>query len=363
VHASAIGEKANVDPGRISRALRLLSTDHIFQEVKPDVYAHNRRSYVLTTAKTHAEIVSNPESKHEGSTGVPALVTVITERSILLSTRMIEYLTSPETAFSQEQSSSTFTLVYGAPLFEWMNLPENAYARKMFAFAMSGTIGFQPRTPIAKAFDWNSLPDDALVIDVGGGVGSTTLEIAKAVPKLKYIVQDMPGVVAEGEKWFKARLPAAIEEGRVKFEAHTFFDPQPPRPALPAVYFLRLVAHDWSEKYLSIIFRNLRSAADPGTHLLIQDSVLLNACPLPPALAKELPEIRGIPLLDPPSPLLPNLGVVTPYQSDLSMMNILNAQERTIFEFKSVLEKCGWKIQYIYRFDHVGPALVISTPV
>jgi tRNA G46 methylase TrmB len=50
------------------------------------------------------------------------------------------------------------------------------------------------------AFDWASLPDDSLIVDVGGGVGSAMLEIAKAFPKLNYVVQDVPGVALEGEK-------------------------------------------------------------------------------------------------------------------------------------------------------------------
>jgi tRNA G46 methylase TrmB len=58
------------------------------------------------------------------------------------------------------------------------------------------------------AFDWASLPDDGLVVDVGGGVGSATLEIAKAFPKLRYIVQDIPGVTVEGEKVSNVLLPS-----------------------------------------------------------------------------------------------------------------------------------------------------------
>jgi hypothetical protein len=120
---------------------------------------------------------------------------------------------------------------------------------------------------------------------------------------------------------FPRRGPKRITDNVNEFfQGHNFFHPQPPRPTPPSVYFLRLVAHNWSDKYLSILLRNLRDASGPGTHLLIQDSVLLNACRLPETLGKDsLPEIRGVPILDPPSPLLPNLGVLTPYQSDLSV--------------------------------------------
>jgi hypothetical protein len=55
-----------------------------------------------------------------------------------------------------------------------------------------------------EAFDWKSLEQDALVVDVGGGVGSSTLELFKAYPHLRYVVQDRPTVNAHA---IKVRLP------------------------------------------------------------------------------------------------------------------------------------------------------------
>lgn len=51
-----------------------------------------------------------------------------------------------------------------------------------------------------KGFDWKALKEDALVVDVGGGIGSTTLKLLKAYPHLRYIVQDRPHVIADGVK-------------------------------------------------------------------------------------------------------------------------------------------------------------------
>jgi hypothetical protein len=44
------------------------------------------------------------------------------------------------------------------------------------------------------------LENDALVVDVGGGVGATTLQLKKVYPHLRYLVQDRPDVVADGIK-------------------------------------------------------------------------------------------------------------------------------------------------------------------
>ena len=50
------------------------------------------------------------------------------------------------------------------------------------------------------AFDWKSLPKDSVVVDVGGGVGASSLVLAETFPDLKIVVQDRPPVVEEGTK-------------------------------------------------------------------------------------------------------------------------------------------------------------------
>lgn len=42
---------------RPARVLRLLATNHIFREVAPDVFAHNRLSSILDTGKSVEELV------------------------------------------------------------------------------------------------------------------------------------------------------------------------------------------------------------------------------------------------------------------------------------------------------------------
>jgi len=56
-------------------------------------------------------------------------------------------------------------------------------------------------------FDWHALPRGSLVVDVGGGIGSTSMLLASAFsshgedsPSLRFIIQDRPIVVEMGEK-------------------------------------------------------------------------------------------------------------------------------------------------------------------
>ncbi len=47
-------------------------------------------------------------------------------------------------------------------------------------------------------YDWKSLPANALVVDVGGGVGTASLSLAKEFPHLKFIIQDCQAVADDG---------------------------------------------------------------------------------------------------------------------------------------------------------------------
>jgi 16S rRNA A1518/A1519 N6-dimethyltransferase RsmA/KsgA/DIM1 with predicted DNA glycosylase/AP lyase activity len=51
-----------------------------------------------------------------------------------------------------------------------------------------------------EGFEWDSLKKGDVVVDVGGGIGLLTCILAKKYPELKYIVQDLPVVIADGVK-------------------------------------------------------------------------------------------------------------------------------------------------------------------
>jgi hypothetical protein len=129
----------------------------------------------------------------------------------------------PETASSQDPTASPFSRAFGdgkgISLWEWFEQPGNEKRLRRFGAAMKGTTLLHPPKEIVHgsspacfsdtnslmnlstvAYDWNSLEKGSLVVDVGGGIGSTTIHLAKAFPDLRYIVQDRPAVVSEGIK-------------------------------------------------------------------------------------------------------------------------------------------------------------------
>ena len=49
-----------------------------------------------------------------------------------------------------------------------------------------------------QGFDWAGLEEGSLVVDVGGGIGSTSMTLAKAFPHLRFCIQDRPKTVELG---------------------------------------------------------------------------------------------------------------------------------------------------------------------
>lgn len=104
-------------------------------------------------------------------------------------------------------------------LFEWYEQPENSLRFKRFSSAMDGARRVSPPEAVLQGglidsqcqkqvrqdgitigFDWSSLPPDSQILDVGGGIGSTSLVIAKNYPMLRTVIQDRPPVVRRGEE-------------------------------------------------------------------------------------------------------------------------------------------------------------------
>ena len=50
---------------------------------------------------------------------------------------------------------------------------------------------------VPAGFDWSALSNDSVVVDVGGGIGSQTLTLAKTFDHLKFVVQDRESVIAD----------------------------------------------------------------------------------------------------------------------------------------------------------------------
>ncbi|KAI8951866.1 S-adenosyl-L-methionine-dependent methyltransferase [Xylaria longipes] len=86
---------------------------------------------------------------------------------------------------------------------------------------------------VIDSYDWGSL-GMATAADVGGSQGHVEIQLAKHFGNLRIVVQDVESVIT----------------GRVRFEAHDFFQPQ---VVAADVFSLRLVLHNWTDKYAARI--------------------------------------------------------------------------------------------------------------
>lgn len=160
-----------------ARVLRVLATSHIFREVSPDVFAHNRISSLLDTGKSLEEILQEyanylsnilvrkltpmPQPKlkarqHQRDFGSSrACVSLLTspighaheltlfysaDEGMKSSAYMPETLFDPKYTNSDEPNEVAFNLAYSTNLttFAWFELPENAYILRRFGLAMNG---------------------------------------------------------------------------------------------------------------------------------------------------------------------------------------------------------------------------------
>lgn len=118
----------------------------------------------------------------------------------------------------------------------------------------------------------------------------------------------------------KAELPAELSS-RFTFQAHDFFKLNPIERA--DVYLLRLILHEWPDEDAVKILQNIAPRMAPNTRILINDSVVP-----PPGTMSPLQEkyIRN---------------------SDMIMMSMFNALERTLEDWQCLIEKADPQLKMI----------------
>ncbi|CAL1710667.1 unnamed protein product [Somion occarium] len=243
--------------------------------------------------------------------------------------KLITSSSSPKYITPTHPMHAPFNLAFrtSKPYFDWLEEKGNQMRLRRFGKAMTGTGGWEVTGAVLDGFPWHDLSQDSIVVDVGGGIGSTSMLLAKACPHLRFVIQDRPQVVEMGLAAWKTRSPELLEEGRAAFLAHDFLSPQPPIPIAllrpretalfesgtevnapvttspisgnfglkdctedgkteeeqrvqkrPAVFLLRVITHDWPDAYVTRILLQLRKSAGPDTKLLLADYILPLAC-------------------------------------------------------------------------------------
>ncbi|EKM56162.1 uncharacterized protein PHACADRAFT_94727 [Phanerochaete carnosa HHB-10118-sp] len=360
LHVNEIAAVRNIDAGKLGRILRHLASRHIFEEVAPDVFRNNRISSSMCTGKPVQDMVRSPIDRWDDTNGIAAFVSAKAEIQ-RGNGWLAEHLLDPATGNSQESNEAPWQRAMHTKLtlFEWMERPEHALEMRKFGIGMRARTSSDDSIVATRGFEWASLPSGSLVIDVGGGVGSLTMSLAKAHKHLRYVVQDRHAVVQEGERLWKATMPGFVENGIVRLQGHDFFVEQPIKDA--DVFILRQVLHDWLDEYASKILSRLRDAAQPTTKLVVMDAIMDYMCRDSGAVA----EIPGATRSQAPEPLLPyaDSAASFTYSLDISMMCSANCQERTLGHFVELLKSTGWKVERVCRFEPPLLQQLICSPL
>ena len=92
-----------------------------------------------------------------------------------------------------------FELEHGMTIWEWFKTPDSALARDRTNKAMVGAEGFLHGALIYD-YDWEKHGREATIVDVGGGVGGASIELARRFPKIKIVLQDRASVIEAAPK-------------------------------------------------------------------------------------------------------------------------------------------------------------------
>ena len=149
--------------------------------------------------------------------------------------------------------SPTFERLHGRDFWAWLATEPGERA----AFDRAMEQGSGRRLDRLDAVGWRG---DELVVDVGGGNGSLLLSLLARHPAMRGVVFDLAETVRD----------ESVFGERCTFVAGDFFESVPRGDA----YVLSTVLHDWDDERAAAILRTVRSAAKPGTRLVLLESVV-----------------------------------------------------------------------------------------
>lgn len=242
---------------------------------------------------------------------------------------------------SGKAGASPFNMAYGTDktIWDWYMEPDREWQYKRFLAVMKTTAARYKDQIFQDAYDWKRLESTDVVVDVGGNIGTVTLAIARKFTEPQFVIQDLPPVIQEAKSFWGDNYPEAIKNGRVRLEAHSFFEPQPVKGA--AVYFLRFVLHNWPDSECVKIMKNIREAASSSSKLILFDNTVPYACADPTVYHGDVERRTA------PYPLIPNLGKgggLGPTGLDMQMLNLFNGAGRSIKQFVELGDASGWKL-------------------
>ncbi|KAI0965551.1 S-adenosyl-L-methionine-dependent methyltransferase [Xylaria arbuscula] len=299
--------KAGLDVDRTRRVVGMLMTHRFFQESRPGWISHSSSSLVL----------------FQDSEIRAAVHYCLDEMFKAAADSNLSLKATPQESDSE---NNPFKTRHGLSLFKYYtHHPEHAgrFARAMAGITRMGREVHQVRD----YFSWNDL--DGVVVDVGGGSGHVSLELARLFPRLSFVVQDDSAtMLAEGEKLLTDDI-----RDRVSFAKQNFFEPQPCRNA--AAFLLRQCTHDWCDRDVVVMLKSIvpgMEGSKPNTPLLVNDIIMPQPGTWPRHAERAVRDL------------------------DMIMMIGFGSKERTKDEFEALLKEADsrYEVRNVYATGPMG---------
>ena len=188
------------------------------------------------------------------------------------------------------------------PIFDhFFRTPE---AKEIFLNGMHG-FGLLSSPMIAQAFDLSSFHR---MVDLGGGTGHLAVAACGLYPDLRAFVFDLPQATKSAELYIRKSTGASQ---RVSVIAGDFFVDELPDADL---FALGRILHDWSQEKIAVLLAKIFQCLPSGGGILLAEKLL-------------------------------NENKTGPISAQLQSLNMLvctEGRERTIGEYRAVLESAGF---------------------
>ena len=294
-----LAKKCSVDAGQLKQMLRQLMQLKIFREPTVGQVGHSAASKSFT---------------RPGAVYFNAYASLET----------FDYVGKQIEAFekwghgSQEPNQASLNAFHKTDKSMYEYYEEVQVTRERFSNLMTyaSSMDAMSNVYVAAGFDWASL-GEVKVVDLAGNMGHCSIPIAKANPRAQIVVQDLPEIVTRAQDPSTCVIPQELLP-QFEFMVHDFYKPQ---PVEADVYFIRMIMHDYSDKYCIQILRPIVDVLKPGARILIMDAVL--------------PPVGGA-----PAPIERFLR-----SQDLQMLTLTNAKERDAEQWNELIKATDPRLQ------------------
>ncbi|KAL8725833.1 MAG: hypothetical protein Q9166_007120 [cf. Caloplaca sp. 2 TL-2023] len=199
-----LASKAGLDQDRTGRVIRLLITHRFFQESRPGFFSHNSFSIALQR---------DDEMRSMVHYSLDEMLKASAEASVAIKAN----------PFKADSVHCPFYTRFGVLIFEYYEkYPENSgrFAQAMAGWRKSNDEVVNNVVELRDNYPWADLK--GTVVDIGGGSGHVSIEMARLFPHLKFAVQD-------GDDAMLAQGPRLLSDDirdRISFTKADFFEPQ-----------------------------------------------------------------------------------------------------------------------------------------